>query len=179
MSQTATILNMRTALYRHYDVEGNLLYVWVSLSPMARTSQHSSCANWFDDVARIEIEWHESRSDALDAECIAIHCEKPFYNSRGGSERFYKLMCHFPRYRHFNLRTASEILDAAGRENLANRVGVKVRVIQHHASKGVLPASWFAALEEMTGKPLPRHLFSFKGIDAAGGAAPARAWVDQ
>ena len=76
------------------------------------------------------------------------------------------------------MNTASEILDAAGRENLEARIGVKVRVIQHHASKGVLPASWFAALEEMTGKPLPRHLFSFKGLDATGGAVPARAWVD-
>lgn len=77
------------------------------------------------------------------------------------------------------MNTASEILDAAGRENLEARIGVKVRVIQHHAAKGVLPASWFAVLEDMTGKPLPRHLFTFKGLeDATGGAVPVRAWME-
>jgi hypothetical protein len=80
MTQTAHILRMRTALYRHYDAEGNLLYVGISLSPISRTSQHAQTAEWFNDVARIDIEWHGDRKSAVDAERAAIRSEDPAFN---------------------------------------------------------------------------------------------------
>lgn len=68
---------MRTALYRHFDAVGALLYVGISLSAVQRLAQHRQTAHWFDRIARIEIEWHDSREEALAAEISAISCEKP------------------------------------------------------------------------------------------------------
>lgn len=69
-----------TALYRHRDQAGQLLYVGISLSAVSRTAQHSSRAPWFKQITRIDIEWFGSRSSAAAAEKRAIQTEKPLYN---------------------------------------------------------------------------------------------------
>lgn len=70
----------KTKLYRHFDSEGALLYVGISLSPTYRLSQHRLTASWFDDIATVTIEDYPSRSAALEAEARAIHAEHPIYN---------------------------------------------------------------------------------------------------
>ena len=70
----------RTALYRHFDANGELLYVGISLNAVSRLAQHRQTSPWFDEIARIEIEWHPTREDACDAEITAIHTEHPRYN---------------------------------------------------------------------------------------------------
>jgi hypothetical protein len=62
------------------------------------------------------------------------------------------------------MNTAQEIIDAASRPAVKARFDVQDRVIRHHIARGQLPSEWFAALEDMTGQALPRHLFSFKGL---------------
>ena len=62
------------------------------------------------------------------------------------------------------METAKDIIDAVGRDAIKNRFGVQDRVIRAATKQNRIAASWFAALEEMTGQPLPRHLFSFKGV---------------
>lgn len=62
-----------------------------------------------------------------------------------------------------HMETASDIINAAGRDRLKAEFGVKDRVLQIYAATGVLPAAWFDTLERLTGQTLPRHLFSFKG----------------
>jgi hypothetical protein len=47
---------------------------------MGRTKNHSSAADWFQQVTRIEIEWCASREAALWAESTAIENEKPKHN---------------------------------------------------------------------------------------------------
>lgn len=71
---------MKTALYRHFDAAGQLLYVGVSLCAFQRTRQHGQSAPWFEDVTRIDIEWFASRSLAEAAEWRAIRNEKPLHN---------------------------------------------------------------------------------------------------
>lgn len=71
---------MKTALYRHFDTAGALLYVGISLSAVQRLAQHRHTAHWFDRIARIEIEWHDSREEALAAEIVAITREAPECN---------------------------------------------------------------------------------------------------
>ena len=61
------------------------------------------------------------------------------------------------------METASDIINAAGRDRIKAEFGVQDRVLQHYSVKGVLPAAWFHTLERLTGQELPRHLFSFKG----------------
>lgn len=70
----------RTALYRHWNADGELLYVGISLNAVSRLAQHRVEANWFDDIARIDIEWHPDRSSADAAERAAIKAEHPLHN---------------------------------------------------------------------------------------------------
>jgi hypothetical protein len=53
---------------------------------------------------------------------------------------------------------------AGGLDAIAKRVGVNKASARVMLSRGLIPSSWFAALEDMTGQTLPRHLFSFKGL---------------
>lgn len=77
------IQTMTHDLYRHFDAKGNLLYVGVSLSAVQRLQQHKNQANWYNDVARIQVEKFPSRPAVLRAERIAIRKEKPLYNISG------------------------------------------------------------------------------------------------
>ncbi len=74
---------VRTALYRHFDAAGRLLYVGISFNSIQRTAQHRHGAHWFESIARIEIEWHPTRAAALAAEAIAIAKDAPAHNIAG------------------------------------------------------------------------------------------------
>lgn len=67
-------------LYRHFDSDGRLLYVGISLSAVSRLRQHATSSHWFKEIARVEIEKLPSREAALNAERHAIHNEKPIHN---------------------------------------------------------------------------------------------------
>jgi len=73
----------RTALYRHFDSDGRLLYVGITNSAVARINQHMKTARWAEDIRSVEIEWFETRADAIDAEDRAIASENPVFNIRG------------------------------------------------------------------------------------------------
>ena len=72
----------RHQLYRHFNSEGQLLYVGISLSAVARLSQHknSDGSCWYDDVASMTIENHSDRYELEQAEKQAIKDEKPLHN---------------------------------------------------------------------------------------------------
>ena len=75
--------NEPTCLYRHFDSSGALLYVGISLTAADRLSRHNLESPWFQDVARIDLEWHPCRTSALRAERTAIRNEAPVYNKTG------------------------------------------------------------------------------------------------
>lgn len=83
---TSIDYSRRTALYRLFDAEGRLLYVGIAYNPRARWLGHSSTKPWWKQVARREVEWHETRSAALGAEAEAIVNERPLYNIAGAGE---------------------------------------------------------------------------------------------
>lgn len=70
----------RTALYRHYDAEGRLLYVGITDCLSARDKQHREVAAWHKDVVRSETQWCVSRQHAAALERVAIRFERPVYN---------------------------------------------------------------------------------------------------
>lgn len=78
--ERASCVLVPTALYRHFDAAGRLLYVGISLNAVARLSQHRQCSAWFREIARVEIEWHPSREAACEAEVQAIRSEQPLHN---------------------------------------------------------------------------------------------------
>lgn len=71
---------MRTAIYRHFDADGRLLYVGLSKNPFKRQMFHLYRAHWFYEVASISIEWFDTKSAARDAEERAIRAEAPLFN---------------------------------------------------------------------------------------------------
>jgi len=71
---------VKTALYRYFDADGKLLYVGISLSPTYRQSQHRDASPWYERIARMQVEWFESRRLAMDAERYAIQSELPECN---------------------------------------------------------------------------------------------------
>lgn len=72
----------RCALYRHFDVEGALLYVGISLRPMVRTKEHVSLSGWAEQIANVTIEYFPTRKEAMEAEARAVLDENPIHNIR-------------------------------------------------------------------------------------------------
>lgn len=78
-------LPKKTALYRHFDKDGVLLYVGISVCPVSRFKQHIGQSEWVYQVARIDVEWITSRREALAAEDKAIDIERPIWNTRNAT----------------------------------------------------------------------------------------------
>lgn len=77
----------KTAVYRHFDADGRLLYVGCSSDPHGRFVNHKCKSAWAFQVATISIEWFENRATALAAERAAILTEKPPFNSALGGKQ--------------------------------------------------------------------------------------------
>jgi predicted GIY-YIG superfamily endonuclease len=68
-------------MYRLFNADGELLYVGISYSAIARFAQHRADKSWIDEVARIDIKQHNcSRAEVFELERQAIEQEKPKYN---------------------------------------------------------------------------------------------------
>ncbi|MFI8191403.1 GIY-YIG nuclease family protein [Streptomyces sp. NPDC085946] len=73
----------RTALYRLYNVAGDLLYVGISNNPENRLRGHRSDKSWWHEVDGVSIHWFDTRYKASVAEAEAIAVEKPRHNRQG------------------------------------------------------------------------------------------------
>lgn len=70
----------RTALYRLFGLEGELLYVGIANNPESRWTQHSKTKEWWHLVAKKTTCWFDRRIVAADAEVKAIQTERPRFN---------------------------------------------------------------------------------------------------
>jgi hypothetical protein len=59
----ASEMHGRTALYRHRDCNGTLLYVGISLSVAAHLAQHANTSRWFAEVTQHENGWGYKRRE--------------------------------------------------------------------------------------------------------------------
>jgi hypothetical protein len=75
-------VSLPTALYRHFDCQGVLLYVGVTDSPGARWNSHQRNSSWAKDVdpGRTQFKWYPDRQTAEAAERAAINAERPLHN---------------------------------------------------------------------------------------------------
>jgi predicted GIY-YIG superfamily endonuclease len=78
-------------LYRHYDAQGELLYVGISLNALNRLAQHRDVSLWFNDIAKVTLEQFPCRKTAMDAETEAIQSENPKYNLQKRKKKPVKL----------------------------------------------------------------------------------------
>lgn len=67
-------------LYRHWDKDGNLLYVGISLSAVGRLADHRKSARWYTEIVNVTIENFPSEKLLRAAEKNAVVTEKPRYN---------------------------------------------------------------------------------------------------
>lgn len=70
----------RTALYRLYGADGELLYVGISGWLDKRMGGHGAAQPWWKEVHHATVLWYETRVDADQAETEAIQGEHPKYN---------------------------------------------------------------------------------------------------
>jgi predicted GIY-YIG superfamily endonuclease len=70
----------RTALYRFFDLDDELLYVGITNNPEKRWNHHRARQAWWPQVARKTLEWFDNRGDAEVAEIEAIRGEIPRHN---------------------------------------------------------------------------------------------------
>lgn len=70
----------RTAVYRVFNLEGELLYIGSSNNPRIRCYQHASTKRWWSEVASRTEEWFDTRVEAELVEKVAVGVEKPRYN---------------------------------------------------------------------------------------------------
>lgn len=69
-------------LYRHFDGDGVLLYVGISLFALRRLAAHERTCGWWATVRRIEIAPYRTRAEAAAAEIHAIKNERPRFNQQ-------------------------------------------------------------------------------------------------
>jgi predicted GIY-YIG superfamily endonuclease len=72
----------RTALYRFYDSDDDLIYVGITSDPEVRFAQHAADKAWWPDVVRRDVIWYGRRADALAAEEAAIKKHVPCHNKQ-------------------------------------------------------------------------------------------------
>lgn len=68
------------SLYRHFDADGVLLYVGISINAINRLGQHKTNSEWFGKIHRVEIIKFETDDLVRNAEIYAIKTEKPLHN---------------------------------------------------------------------------------------------------
>ena len=71
---------MKTALYRIWGIDDQLLYVGISKSALSRLGQHLTEKSWAADIVNVTIETYSTRELAAAAEIAAIKAEKPLHN---------------------------------------------------------------------------------------------------
>lgn len=139
----------RTALYRHFDADGDLLYVGISVNPFARASQHRNAAEWFGEVSRIEIEWLASKSAARKAEARAVINERPKFNIMMSSGR-----------------EVANFANEIGIDALAKCAGVGPSAVRKCITENRFPGSWgliVATLCVERDLSFPTRCFTWKG----------------
>lgn len=138
----------RTALYRHWDADGALLYVGISSDPVRRMAEHRSASDWAHDVADTAIKWFDGREEAVKAEAQAICEEKPLHNIA-----------------HGNGGDVASVVAAIGRNELGALLGVKYSAIGMAVAADRFPASWYLVVSEICeerGIECPMDLFHWK-----------------
>jgi predicted GIY-YIG superfamily endonuclease len=73
---------VRTAVYRFYDGDGELLYVGITKDPVSRFRDHerNNAETWWPLMRSWHVDWHDSRPQAAAAEVMAIEREAPRFN---------------------------------------------------------------------------------------------------
>jgi predicted GIY-YIG superfamily endonuclease len=141
----------RTALYRHFDADGSLLYVGVSSSTQERLYHHNCQSGWASEIASITLEHFDNRKEAIAAERVAIATESPRHNTAWKAA---------PEKADVNAIVAILTVDA-----MCDALGVGRHAVRYTRSAGSFPGNWYGTLLPMcksAGIPCPLSAFNWK-----------------
>lgn len=153
---------MSTAVYRHFDADGHLLYVGVTNDPKRRLAEHKCRSVWADQIADISVKWVYSREDALAIEAEAIATEAPIFNGGQVSDP---------------MPTGDAMRDwmAASRvsqQDIATAYGVSGATISHMISgKRRVSLKFAVFIEDITEGAVPCRYWMFGATAEAHGSA--------
>jgi hypothetical protein len=136
----------QTALYRHYDAEGRLLYVGISLSAVQRLAQHAD-KDWSADIRRVEIEMHPDRGTAEAAEKAAIKAENPVHNKLRPAAAL-KVRCQSGPSDE-GREAVRWAVAKIGQEKIVAALGRTPGVIRNAVIAGHFPAPWYAVIRDL------------------------------
>jgi hypothetical protein len=171
-----------TTLYRHFDCDGKLLYVGISLDALNRLAQHKFCSTWYSQIKSVTLERFPSRQGALQAEREAIIKEGPQWNikhRKSAQEAMREAEKErLSRDRFGSIKTANGTLvqDVVQLRPLytlrdaAASLGVNTRVIKQWIADESLG---FVEINNMVGKPIP-HVTGWQLLDKLESMCAAR-----
>lgn len=119
----------RTALYRLYDADGQLLYIGVAYDPQQRWYSHANTAPWWPRVARREVTWYPHRPAAEDAERDAIRAEAPMFNVAWATHEPIRLPAK-PKQRHAVSEETRAALSAAADTYVRAPIQLKEAILE-------------------------------------------------
>src|SRR5690606_19885778 len=77
----AELESIPTAVYRHYDASGLLLYIGMTCDQSVRESMHGTSSPWWIHVRHSEMTWYATRSKGTEAEKSLIIELEPMFNT--------------------------------------------------------------------------------------------------
>jgi len=115
----------KTAIYKHKNKDGKIIYVGIATSAMQRSMQHLNTSDWKEEIATIDVEWVPNRLIAEVKEIELIKELRPKYNKMHNDGLSADFAIH-KRLQNF-LKTAIQ----KNQEELANYYGT-IDTINHH-----------------------------------------------
>ncbi|WP_329376101.1 hypothetical protein [Streptomyces sp. NBC_01483] len=77
------LADLRTAVYRFFGANGELLYLGITHDLQERWGTHERIQPWWLDVSRREFTWYDTRAEAEEIEATATAVQKPRYDRSG------------------------------------------------------------------------------------------------
>jgi hypothetical protein len=136
-----------TQLYRHFDSEGQLLYVGISISALERYKQHSG-TEWFPSVSQITVEHFPTREEAAKAEVLAIKTEKPKFNIRHLNSKPKRIAKETPELIHLLQKAINK---NGSQIAVAKILKVSPQRLNNWITVGRMPSGWEFDLEGRLG----------------------------
>jgi len=80
-----------TAVYKHYDIDDNLIYVGIASDVTVRQTAHFKTSEWQQEIQNVSVEWHHSRLRAEIREILLIKAFRPKYNKVHNNDTWAEL----------------------------------------------------------------------------------------
>ena len=88
------VKQVKTALYKHKNADGHIIYVGVAKNIGARSAQHLDNSEWQAEIASIDVKWYKNSLLAELMEIKLIKSLRPKYNRAHNNNRPFDYAFH-------------------------------------------------------------------------------------